>query len=165
MTEILEYPRGRSGSSVLKLIQIPVAGSALLLLPMALWCLTHQYHGLVGDSELYEVQALARNDPSLARVVFLSGASQDRFTVFSPIYALFIRSPGLRTAAISLLVLFKMPLTKDRLVQLFADPALGFVVAKEHVGLGSQMRRDRPGAWNGWNLLDCRRIDYLKVSG
>ena len=83
-------------------------GSVLILLPMALWCLTHRYRGLVGDSELYAVQALARRDPSLARDVFLSGASQDRFTVFSPIYSLFIRFLGLRTAAISLLVLFKL---------------------------------------------------------
>jgi hypothetical protein len=63
---------------------------------------------LVGDSELYAVQALARNDPSLARDVFLSGASQDRYTIFSPIYSLCIGIFGLRTAALSLLVLFKV---------------------------------------------------------
>ena len=61
-----------------------------------------------GDSELYAVQALARNDPSLAHDVFLSGSSQDRFTIFSPIYSLFIRILGLRTAALSLLILFKL---------------------------------------------------------
>ena len=79
-----------------------------MLLPVALWCLTHQYRGLIGDSELYAVQALARNDPSLAHDVFLSGSSQDRFTIFSPIYSLFIRILGLRTAALSLLILFKL---------------------------------------------------------
>ena len=112
MTEILEYrpPEGRSSPHALKLVAFrrAVVGSALALLPAALWCLTHQYHGLVGDSELYAVQALARNDPSLARDVFLSGASQDRFTIFSPIYSLFIRILGLQTAAISLLVLCKI---------------------------------------------------------
>jgi hypothetical protein len=112
MTETLDSrpPEGRSGPRVLKLVTFrsAVAGSVLALLPVALWSLTHQYHGLVGDSELYAVQALARNDPSLAHDVFLSGASQDRFTVFSPIYSVFIWILGLRTAAISLLVLFKV---------------------------------------------------------
>jgi hypothetical protein len=58
-----------------------------------------------------------------------------------------------------------LPLTKDRLVQICADPALGFVVAREDVGFGSRMRHNWPGAWNGWNLYDCRRVDGLKVSG
>jgi hypothetical protein len=83
-------------------------GAALALLPVALWCLTHRYLGLVGDAGLYAIQALSRTDPGLARDVFLNNASQDRYTVFSPIYAFFIKRLGLQEAAISLLVLFKV---------------------------------------------------------
>ena len=83
-------------------------GAALTLLPVALWCMTHRYSGLIGDSELYAMQALARIDSSLARDVFLSAASQDRYTVFSPVYSLFIRILGLPTAALSLLVALKV---------------------------------------------------------
>jgi hypothetical protein len=83
-------------------------GAALTLLPIALWCVTHRYRGLIGDSELYAMQALARLDPSLGRDVFLSAASQDRYTLFSPVYSLFIRILGLPTAALSLLVLLKV---------------------------------------------------------
>jgi hypothetical protein len=83
-------------------------GAALMLVPIALWCLTHRYRGLVGDSELYAVQALSRANPGLARDVFLSHASQDRYTMFSPIYAFFIQTLGLRTAAVALLVCFKL---------------------------------------------------------
>jgi hypothetical protein len=112
MTEVLAYqrPEGRSRPSVLKLVAVrrAIAGSVLALLPVALWCLTHQYRGLIGGAGLYAVQALARNYPSLARDVFLSVASQDRYTMFSPIYSLLIRILGLQTAAISLLVLFKV---------------------------------------------------------
>jgi len=83
-------------------------GAALALLPVALWCLTHRYRGLTGDAGLYAVQALSRSNAGLARDVFLNNASQDRYTIFSPIYAFFIKRLGLQEAAISLLVLFKV---------------------------------------------------------
>jgi hypothetical protein len=83
-------------------------GATLVLLPVAMWCITHRYHGLVGDAELYAVQALSRTDAGLAHDVFLTDASQDRYTIFSPIYAFFIKRLGLQQAAISLLVLFKV---------------------------------------------------------
>jgi hypothetical protein len=79
-----------------------------VLLPLALWCLTHRYGGLVGDSELYAFQALSRIEPGLGRDVFLNFASQDRYTVFSPIYSFFIGILGVRAAAIGLLALFKI---------------------------------------------------------
>jgi hypothetical protein len=85
-----------------------VCAAALTLLPIALWCLTHRYPGLVGDAGLYAVQALSRTDAGLARDVFLSNASQDRYTLFSPFYAFFIKILGMRAAAISLLVAFKI---------------------------------------------------------
>jgi hypothetical protein len=83
-------------------------GAALVLLPVALWCLTHRYLGLVGDAGLYAIQALSRTNAGLAHDVFLNNASQDRYTIFSPIYAFFIKRFGLQEAAISLLVLFKV---------------------------------------------------------
>ena len=83
-------------------------GAALILLPVALWCLTHRYRGLAGDAELYAVQALSRTNAGLAHDVFLTNASQDRYTIFSPVYAFFIKRLGLQQAAISLLVLFKV---------------------------------------------------------
>jgi hypothetical protein len=83
-------------------------GAALALLPVALWCLTHRYLGLVGDAGLYAIQALSRTNAGLAHDVFLNNASQDRYTIFSPIYAFFIKHFGLHEAAISLLVLFKV---------------------------------------------------------
>jgi hypothetical protein len=82
--------------------------AALALLPVALWCLTHRYRGLEGDAGLYAVQALSRTNAGFAHDVFLSEASQDRYTIFSPIYAFFIKRLGLQEAAISLLVLFKL---------------------------------------------------------
>ena len=92
----------------LPIVHRAACGAALTLLPVALWCVTHRYRGLIGDSELYALQALARIDSSLARDVFLSAASQDRYTVFSPVYSSFIRILGLPTAAISLLVVLKV---------------------------------------------------------
>jgi hypothetical protein len=82
--------------------------AALALLLVALWCLTHRYLGLVGDAALYAAQALSRIDAGLAHDVFLNDASQDRYTIFSPIYTFFIKRLGLQEAAISLLVLFKV---------------------------------------------------------
>lgn len=109
MTDLEQRPLERDGARFVRLETLDriVDGAVLALLLVTLWCLTHRYRGLVGDSELYAVQALARNDPSLARDVFLSGISQDRFTLFSPLYSLSIGVLGLRTAALLLLVLFK----------------------------------------------------------
>jgi hypothetical protein len=100
-------PNDDSGVSLL-IVHRAACGAALTLLPVALWCVTHRYRGLIGDSELYAMQALSRIDSSLARDVFLSAASQDRYTVFSPVYSLFIRILGLPTAAISLLLVLKV---------------------------------------------------------
>jgi hypothetical protein len=111
MTDILEdgAPEGRDRSVLGRTwAQRSCAGAALALLPVALWCLTHRYHGLVGDSELYAMQAVARTDPGLARDVFLSSSSQDRYTIFSPVYSFFIRVLGLHVAALSLMVSFKL---------------------------------------------------------
>jgi hypothetical protein len=84
------------------------AAAALALVPVALWSLTHRYVGLVGDAELYAVQALAHLNTNLADDLFLQNSSQDRYTIFSPVYAWFIDLFGLRSTPLVLFILFKL---------------------------------------------------------
>jgi hypothetical protein len=49
------------------------------------------------------------------------------------------------------------PLTPEKLVQVCADPQLGFVIAREQVGF-DPLRHEHAGAWNDWNLYDCRKV-------
>jgi hypothetical protein len=51
-----------------------------------------------------------------------------------------------------------LPVTRDRLVWICADPELNFVVAKEDVGF-QPVRHRRPGIWDGWNLYDCKQVN------
>jgi hypothetical protein len=85
-----------------------MASICLALLLITLWPLTHRYKGLGGDAELYAVQALAKIHPNLATDLFLQNNSQDRYTVFSPIYAWCIRWLGLRSAAMTLVIALKI---------------------------------------------------------
>jgi hypothetical protein len=71
----------------------------------ALWGLTHHYKGFSRDGELYAVQALERIHPSLGTDVYLADTSQDRYTVFSPIYAALIGAVGLHNAELLLFVI------------------------------------------------------------
>jgi hypothetical protein len=64
-----------------------------------LWLLMHGYHGLTGDGQIYAFQAMARLHPNLATDLYLQNASQDRFTLFSPLYAWCIGLLGLESAA------------------------------------------------------------------
>jgi hypothetical protein len=77
--------------------------SALMLL--TLWALTHRYRIFGSDGELYAVQAMARVQPSLGADLYLQNTSQDQYTIFSPLYAAFIKTLGLQTAE---LVLFSL---------------------------------------------------------
>ncbi len=108
MSEIRERAASATAVHALPVVGRVAGAAALALLPVALWCLTQRYRGLIGDAELYALQALSRIDNSLERDVFLSSASQDRFTVFSPVYATFIRLLGSRAAALGLLIFFKV---------------------------------------------------------
>src|ERR1035438_3147834 len=73
--------------------------------------LSHSYLGLFHDAGLYTLQALARlSPPSLNQDVFLQLGSQDRFTVFSPLYAGAGRWLGIETAAAALTFVFQMTL-------------------------------------------------------
>jgi hypothetical protein len=95
---ILSAPikRGRSEVTVLGL-------AAVVSLCALTWALSHTYRGIIHDGRLYALQALVRIAPlSLGQDVFLKFGSQDRFTVFSPIYAAVVRLFGLEPAASAL---------------------------------------------------------------
>ena len=81
---------------------------ALTAMLVALWSLTHLYKGLGGDAELYAVQALARIHSNLGHDLFLRNASQDSYTLFSPFYAWWIGMLGLRSASLTLAIVFKV---------------------------------------------------------
>jgi len=74
----------------------------MTLMLLALWAATHRYHGLSRDGSLYAVQALSQIEPALRADLYLQNTSQDQFTIFSPIYAEFIRLFGLQTGELIL---------------------------------------------------------------
>lgn len=78
----------------------------IFLLLLAFWFFSHPYQGLWEDGIFYAVQALAHLSPEAYRndLFFLYG-SQDSFTLFSPLYAAFIRLLGLDGAMLTLLLL------------------------------------------------------------
>jgi hypothetical protein len=49
------------------------------------------------------------------------------------------------------------PLTAKNLIQVCADPQLGFVISPEKVGF-DPLRHEHAGAWKDWNLYDCRNV-------
>ena len=49
------------------------------------------------------------------------------------------------------------PLTTKNLIQVCADPLLGFVVSPVKVGF-DPLRHEHAGAWKDWNLYDCRKV-------
>src|ERR1700736_3584279 len=74
--------------------------AVLLLLCVIAWALSHGYRGIFHDRGLYTLQALARLAPlSLGQDVFLRFGSQDRYTIFSPIYAVASRVLGTEAGA------------------------------------------------------------------
>jgi hypothetical protein len=99
---------GTPSGNVSQVEDRPTVGICLALLLVALWPVTHRYKGLGGDAELYAMQALAKIHSNLAGDLFLQNSSQDRYTIFSPLYAAFIRWLGLRAAATTLVVALKI---------------------------------------------------------
>jgi hypothetical protein len=79
---------------------------AVTLLLVTLWLLLRGYHGIVGDGQIYALQALAKIQPQLAVDLYLQNTSQDQFTIFSPFYAWFIERLGLEHAARLLTMIF-----------------------------------------------------------
>ena len=88
--------------------QSKFAALSVALLLVALWLLMHGYHGLTGDGQIYAFQAFARLHPQLATDLYLQDTSQDRFTLFSPLYAWCIGLLGLESAARLLTLLFTL---------------------------------------------------------
>jgi hypothetical protein len=86
--------------------QSKIATIGLTLMLATLWLLLRGYQGLTGDAQIYAFQALARIHPPLAADLYLQNTSQDRFTIFSPLYAWFIGWLELEQAARLLTVLF-----------------------------------------------------------
>ena len=82
--------------------------AAVALLGVATWALSHSYRGIFHDAGLYTLQALTRLHPgSLSEDVFLKFGSQDRFTLFSPVFASASRLLGVEPAAAALTLLFQ----------------------------------------------------------
>ena len=73
---------------------------------MTLWLLTHGYHGITEDGQLYAFQAFARLHPQLTADLYLQNTSQDQFTFFSPLYAWCIGLLGMENAARLLTLVF-----------------------------------------------------------
>jgi len=90
------------------LLHRTATATALTLMLVLLWCLTHRYLGLAGDAKLYAIQALSRIHPELTRDLFLQNVGQDRFTIFSPFYAWFIRVLGLHDAEMAMTIVCKI---------------------------------------------------------
>jgi hypothetical protein len=85
--------------------------TVLLLLCVIAWALSHSYRGIFHDAGLYTLQALARLAPaSLGQDVFLRFGSQDRYTIFSPIYAAASQLLGTEAAAATLTFALQMAL-------------------------------------------------------
>jgi hypothetical protein len=106
----------------------------LALLGLTTWALSHSYAGIFHDAGLYTLQALARLRPeTLSADVFLKFGSQDRFTLFSPIYATAGRLLGVEPAAALLTLLFQIALLMGawalaRAVMPFSMVLLGLAV-------------------------------------
>src|ERR1700688_3472055 len=82
--EIVRPPPAKESDQAYSTVDLAV----LLLLCVTAWALSHGYRGVFHDAGLYTLQALARLPPtSLGQDVFLRFGSQDRYTIFSPIYA------------------------------------------------------------------------------
>ena len=72
----------------------------LVLLCAVTWMLSHGYRGIFHDASLYTLQALAHSSPeSLSQDVFLRLGSQDRYSIFSPLYATVSQGLGTESAA------------------------------------------------------------------
>jgi hypothetical protein len=92
----------------------PVSRAALLttgLICASVWALSHAYLGIFHDAGLYTLQALSHLQPTAYREeVFLHYGSQDRFTLWSPIYARWSAWLGVETAAAALTLLSQLAL-------------------------------------------------------
>ncbi|MGH8260749.1 MAG: hypothetical protein ACREUG_13805, partial [Steroidobacteraceae bacterium] len=98
-----EPDHGAIAASAADRSDVPMSRTAVAGLVLALigfWFLLHPYGGLIQDSVLYAMGAFARLHPaSLGHDLYLSGGSQDHYTLFSPLVAQVIRLFGVGSAA------------------------------------------------------------------
>ena len=83
-----------------------VSTTALVLVLVIVWLVMHRYLGLDNDAQIYALQALVRIHPALGADLFFQHASQETYTIFSPLYACAIKLLGLGSATLLLTVLF-----------------------------------------------------------
>lgn len=129
----------------------PTLGLTVVLVLWGItWMLSHGYQGIVHDARLYTLQALAHGSPaSLSNDVFLHFGSQDRYTIFSPLYAALGQLFGTERAA-SLLTL----------VQQLALLAGAWLVARQITSaplalLGVSVLMAMPGDYGPERILKC----------
>ena len=123
---------------------------ALLMLCAATWALAHPYSGIVHDGSLYTLQAFARLHPnSLAHDVFLSHGSQDRFSLFSPLYALALRTLGADAGAATVTFVSQLALCAAgwRLARSVGSKSLAL--------LGTLALIARPGIYGADRVFAC----------
>ena len=98
---------GRSSHSIdPSNFQRVVGTTALALLLVVVWLIMHRYLGIDNDAQLYALQAMVRIHPALGADLYFQHASQDAYTVFSPLYAYVINLMDLRSATVMLTILF-----------------------------------------------------------
>jgi hypothetical protein len=74
--------------------------AAWLVAIVAVWMVMHLYAGVGHDAILYTMQGLGHLRPDLwAQDIYLRFGSQDRYTVFTPLYALLMNGLGVEHAA------------------------------------------------------------------
>lgn len=84
----------------------PWPGAALAAAAAGLWLISRPFTFSENDGRIYLLMALARNDPGrYADDLFLKFGSQDRYSVFSEIYALAVRLAGPSWGTMGLLLI------------------------------------------------------------
>jgi len=122
----------------------------LLLLWAATWALAHGYNGIEHDGRLYTLQALSHLRPqSLSQDVFLHFGSQDRYTLFSPLYAAVISALGADWAAAGLTFTFQLAVLAGAL--LLARKTVSPLQAL----LGVSILLAIPGTYGGYRVFSC----------
>ncbi|MEJ1960443.1 MAG: hypothetical protein WDO56_02355 [Gammaproteobacteria bacterium] len=88
-----------AATSLQRLLPAITLGCALLVV----WILRHPFVGLTHDSQIYLIQGLASLSPDLySNDIFLRYGSQDKFTIFSSVFASAMGLLGIENAAVAL---------------------------------------------------------------
>lgn len=86
--------------------RLTLQDTVLCLLALSAWIVFHPYKGIWHDGVLYAGQALLHIDPEQFKSdLFFTFGSQDKYTIFSPFYALVIQWVGLYKASFILMLI------------------------------------------------------------